>query len=176
MHRFWVRRFVLGSLLVSLAVVLTAASASAGAQITVHPNAQYGARTAWVNGAGENGSQGLVMDNSAPPGAGVPGSFAAAGVAGTTGLSTTGIQLAYDLYEPAGPGTGCQPSQFPDGPWIGPAYVPSFNVEVIYPDGSHHAFWLSCKGATTTPAAAANWTTYSFTVEGSALAGGSVRG
>src|SRR5437667_10610067 len=66
MHRFWVRRFVLGSFLVSLAVVLAAASASAGAQITVDPNAQYGARTGWVNGVGENGSQGLVMDNSAP--------------------------------------------------------------------------------------------------------------
>src|SRR5437588_1251538 len=165
MDRFRVRRFVLGSVLVSLAVVLMAASASAGAQITVHPNAQYGARTAWVNGAGENGSQGLVMDNTAPPGAGVPGSFAAAGVAGTNGLSTTGIQLAYDLNEPDGLGTGCQSSQFPGGPWVGPPDVPSFNVEVIYPNGSHHAFWLSCGSATITPAVATNWTTYSFTLE-----------
>src|SRR5436309_16069832 len=104
------------------------------------------------------------MDNSAPPGVGVPGSFAAAMVAGTNGLSTTGIQLAYDLYEPGGPGTGCQSSQFPDGPWVGPADVPSFNVEVVYPGGSHHAFWLSCATATKS-ATAANWTTYSITSE-----------
>jgi hypothetical protein len=158
-----------------LAVLMTA-SASAGVRITVDPNAQYGAHTAWVNLVGENGSQGLVMDNSAPPGAGVPGSFAAAKVSGTNGLSTTGIQLAYDLHEPSGPGTKCQPSQFPGGPWVGPPDVPSFNVEVVYPNGSHHAFWLSCAGATKTPASATNWTTYSFTTEAGVLAGGSVRG
>src|SRR5438552_18104896 len=165
MGRFRVRRFVLGSLLVWLAVVLMAASASAGARITVGPNGQYGAYTAWVNGVGENGSQGLVMDNSAPPGTGVPGSFAAALVSGTNGLSTSGIQLAYDLYEPGGTGTECQPSQFPGGPWVGLPDVPSFNVEVVYPDRSHHAFWSSCSGATKTPAAATNWTTYSVTAE-----------
>ena len=172
MARFGAHRFVLGSLLVCLAVLFMAASASAGARITVDPSAQYGAHTAWVNGMGENGSQGLVMDNSAPPGNGVPGSFAAATVSGTNGLSTTGIQLAYDLPN----ATTCQPSQFPGGPWVGPPYVPSFNVEVVYPDGSHHAFWLSCSGAVQTPAATAGWTTYTFTTEASALSGGSVRG
>jgi hypothetical protein len=96
-------RCLLGTLFVGLALVLTATTASAGAQITVDPNAQYGAYTAWVNGVGENG-QGLVMDNTAPPGK-VPGSFAAAIVAGTTGLLTTGIQLGYDLYEPDGVGS-----------------------------------------------------------------------
>src|SRR5207302_2286973 len=90
---FWVRRFGCGIAFVSLAVAVTAANASAAAQITVDPNAQYGAYTHWLDGVGEDGSQGLVMDNSAPPGVGVPGSFAAAKVSGTNGLPTTGIQL-----------------------------------------------------------------------------------
>src|SRR5207249_10101572 len=62
-----------------------------------------------------------------------------------------------------------------DLPWVGLPSVPSFNVEVVYPDGSHHASWLGCRGATTT-AAAAGWTTYRFTIEAAGLAGGHVRG
>jgi hypothetical protein len=171
MALFGLRRLLLGTVVLSLTVVLTAGSASAGAQITVDPNAQYGAYTAWVNGVGENGSQGLVMDNTAPPGKGVPGSFAAARVSGTSGLSTTGIRLAFDL-----PNTeSCQPAQFGGPQWVGVPSVPSFNVEVVYPGGSHHAFWLSCSGALQTPATTGGWTTYTFTVEAGVLAGGSVR-
>ena len=163
------RPAIAGVLSLGLATLLMAMAVGANAapRISVNPNAQYGGHTRWVDGVGENGTQGLVLDNTGSPGAGY--SFAAATVAGTNGLSTNGLVLAYDMYEPLHPGSGCQQSQFDTS-----LMVPSFNVEVIYPDGSHHAFWLSCADAIITSSTALRWTTYTFDTE--SLAGGSVRG
>jgi len=163
------RPAIAGVLSLGLATLLMAMAVGANAapRISVNPNAQYGGHTRWVDGVGENGTQGLVLNNTGSPGAGY--SFAAATVAGTNGLSTNGLVLAYDMYEPLSPGSGCQQSQFDTN-----LMVPSFNVEVIYPNGSHHAFWLSCADAIMTSSTALGWTTYTFDTE--SLAGGSVRG
>src|SRR2546430_123625 len=106
------RPAIAGVLSLGLATLLMAMAVGANAapRISVNPNAQYGGHTRWVDGVGGNGTQGLVLNNRVPPGAGSP--FAAARVAGTTGLSTSGLVLPSDMYEPLHPGSGCQQSQF----------------------------------------------------------------
>lgn len=152
---FWIGVGVVVLLAFTLGI---AARAGASAGYTVAPSGFANGSTAkWVDGAGENGDQGLVMAKNVPTSV---VTAATAAVNGTKGLATDTLTLGFD---------------YADGGHCGAGAV-RFNVHVVYPDGSKHLFYLGCVYGVSAAAPTSGWERVTFSLAPAGCSGGFYEG